>query len=90
LWVHRHSDRIRAKVALCVGATIDFLAGEKSRAPHWMRRSGLGWVHRVALEPRRLSGRYLRDGLALPGLVFRELRHSVTGRKPFERPPRSL
>jgi hypothetical protein len=26
----------------------------------------------------------------LPGLVFRELRHSVTGRKPFERPPRSL
>jgi N-acetylglucosaminyldiphosphoundecaprenol N-acetyl-beta-D-mannosaminyltransferase len=90
LWVHRHSDRIRAKVALCVGATIDFLAGEKSRAPHWMRRSGLEWVHRVALEPRRLSGRYLRDGLALPGLVFRELRHSVTGRKPFERPPRSL
>jgi hypothetical protein len=42
----------------------------------------------VALEPRRLSGRYLRDGLALPGLVFRELRQSMTGRKPFERPPR--
>lgn len=88
LWVHRHRERIRAKVALCVGATIDFLAGEKSRAPHWMRRTGLEWVHRVALEPRRLSGRYLRDGLALPGLVFRELRQSMTGRKPLERPRR--
>ncbi|HEV8072300.1 MAG TPA: WecB/TagA/CpsF family glycosyltransferase [Planctomycetaceae bacterium] len=86
LWVHQHRDRIGAKVALCVGATIDFLAGEKQRAPRWMRRSGLEWMHRVALEPRRLSGRYLRDGLALPGLVFRELRHSVTRRRPLERP----
>ncbi|HET6323766.1 MAG TPA: WecB/TagA/CpsF family glycosyltransferase [Planctomycetaceae bacterium] len=86
LWVHQHRDRIRAKIALCVGATIDFLAGEKQRAPHWMRRSGLEWVHRIALEPRRLSGRYLRDGLALPGLVFRELRHSATRRRPLERP----
>jgi hypothetical protein len=43
-------------------------------------------VHRIALEPRRLSGRYLRDGMALPGLVFRELRHTVTRRRPLERP----
>jgi N-acetylglucosaminyldiphosphoundecaprenol N-acetyl-beta-D-mannosaminyltransferase len=89
LWVHRHRDQIRAKIALCVGATIDFLAGEKQRAPQWMRRSGLEWMHRVALEPRRLSGRYFRDGLALPGLVFRELRHSFTRRTPLERPNRT-
>src|SRR5580704_453407 len=86
LWVHQHREHIRAKIALCVGATIDFLAGEKQRAPQWMRRTGLEWMHRVALEPRRLSGRYFRDGLALPGLVFRELRHSATRRKPLERP----
>jgi N-acetylglucosaminyldiphosphoundecaprenol N-acetyl-beta-D-mannosaminyltransferase len=89
LWVHQHREQIRAKLALCVGATIDFLAGEKQRAPQWMRRSGLEWMHRVALEPKRLTGRYLRDGLALPGLVFRELRHSVIGRRPLERPSRS-
>jgi N-acetylglucosaminyldiphosphoundecaprenol N-acetyl-beta-D-mannosaminyltransferase len=88
LWVHQHRERIRAKIALCVGATIDFLAGEKSRAPLWMRRSGLEWMHRVALEPRRLSGRYLRDGLALPGLVLREVRESVTGKKSRARPNR--
>jgi N-acetylglucosaminyldiphosphoundecaprenol N-acetyl-beta-D-mannosaminyltransferase len=85
LWVHRHRGAIRAKVVLCVGATIDFIAGEKRRAPIWMRRSGLEWVHRVATEPKRLSGRYLRDGLALPGLVFRELRHSMSRRQPLQR-----
>lgn len=89
LWIHRHRDAVRAKVALCVGATIDFLAGDKSRAPVWMRRSGLEWVHRVATEPRRLSGRYLRDGLALPGLVFRELRHSISRRRPLHSPSTS-
>jgi N-acetylglucosaminyldiphosphoundecaprenol N-acetyl-beta-D-mannosaminyltransferase len=89
LWVHRHREEIRAKVALCVGATIDFIAGEKRRAPVWMRRSGLEWVHRMASEPRRLGGRYLRDGLALPGMVFRELRHSLTRRPPLQRPTAS-
>ena len=32
LWVNAHRERIHASVALCVGATIDFLAGEKRRA----------------------------------------------------------
>jgi N-acetylglucosaminyldiphosphoundecaprenol N-acetyl-beta-D-mannosaminyltransferase len=86
LWVNRHRDVLRAKVALCVGATIDFLAGHKRRAPNWMRRTGLEWVHRVATEPQRLGGRYFRDGLALPGMVVRELRHSITGRQPLQKP----
>ena len=73
LWVHAHRERIAAPVALCVGATIDFLAGEKRRAPAWMRRVGLEWLHRLACEPRRLAKRYLRDAIRLPGLLIREL-----------------
>jgi N-acetylglucosaminyldiphosphoundecaprenol N-acetyl-beta-D-mannosaminyltransferase len=68
LWVHRHRDRLAARVALCVGATIDFLAGERSRAPVWMRESGLEWLFRVASEPRRLAGRYARDAWIFPRL----------------------
>ena len=60
LWVHRHQERIHASVALCVGATIDFLAGQRQRAPLWMRRSGIEWLHRMLSEPRRLIRRYLR------------------------------
>jgi N-acetylglucosaminyldiphosphoundecaprenol N-acetyl-beta-D-mannosaminyltransferase len=74
LWVAKHRERIAAPVALCVGATIDFLAGEKARAPVWMRRVGLEWAHRLASEPRRLARRYLRDAIQLPQLVWRELR----------------
>jgi N-acetylglucosaminyldiphosphoundecaprenol N-acetyl-beta-D-mannosaminyltransferase len=73
LWVHRHHGQLQAKVALCVGATIDFLAGEKSRSPVWMRRAGLEWAHRMLTEPRRLAGRYARDAWVFPGLVWREL-----------------
>jgi N-acetylglucosaminyldiphosphoundecaprenol N-acetyl-beta-D-mannosaminyltransferase len=74
LWVHEHAARLEAKVALCLGATIDFLAGEKRRAPRWMRRSGLEWVHRLSSEPGRLAKRYLRDAWIFPQLVWREWR----------------
>jgi N-acetylglucosaminyldiphosphoundecaprenol N-acetyl-beta-D-mannosaminyltransferase len=74
LWVAANRERIAAPVALCVGATIDFLAGEKARAPVWMRRVGIESVHRLASEPRRLARRYLRDAVQLPRLIWRELR----------------
>ncbi len=72
LWVHAHRPQIAVPVALCVGATIDFLAGEKRRAPVWMRRVGLEWVHRLASEPRRLTKRYLWDAWIFPRLMWQE------------------
>lgn len=74
LWVERHAGQIEAKVALCVGATIDFLAGEKSRSPQWMRENGLEWLHRLVSEPQRLAKRYFRDALIFPHLVWQEWR----------------
>jgi N-acetylglucosaminyldiphosphoundecaprenol N-acetyl-beta-D-mannosaminyltransferase len=74
LWVHRHRGDIAAPVALCVGATIDFLAGEKKRAPRFVRRLGLEWLHRMLSEPRRLAKRYARDAWIFPQLVWREWR----------------
>jgi N-acetylglucosaminyldiphosphoundecaprenol N-acetyl-beta-D-mannosaminyltransferase len=46
-----------------VGISFSFLAGDVARAPEWMQRAGLEWVHRLAMEPRRLARRYLVDGL---------------------------
>jgi N-acetylglucosaminyldiphosphoundecaprenol N-acetyl-beta-D-mannosaminyltransferase len=48
---------------LGVGISFSFAAGAVRRAPPWVRRSGLEWVHRLAQEPRRLARRYLVDGL---------------------------
>jgi N-acetylglucosaminyldiphosphoundecaprenol N-acetyl-beta-D-mannosaminyltransferase len=72
-WVHRHRERIQARVALCAGATIDFLAGEKRRAPVWMQHAGIEWLHRMCSEPRRLVRRYARDVWVFPQLVLRQL-----------------
>lgn len=47
-------------VMLGVGAAFDFFAGTVSQAPRWMQRSGLGWVFRLASDPRRLWKRYLK------------------------------
>ena len=74
LWVAAQRHRLQVKTALCIGATIDFLAGEKSRAPRWMQRCGLEWMHRVASEPRRLFKRYARDAWIFPQLVWNEWR----------------
>ena len=74
LWVHKYQDRIPAQAALCIGATIDFLAGQRSRAPVWMQKSGLEWLHRLCSEPRRLFGRYAHDAWIFPQVVWRQWR----------------
>ncbi len=48
---------------LGVGISFSFLAGEVQRAPVWMQRAGLEWLHRVWQEPGRLFRRYFVDGL---------------------------
>lgn len=57
-WIAAHRGRVQA-VMLGVGAAFDYHAGTISRAPGWMRSSGLEWLHRLCSEPRRLWRRYL-------------------------------
>jgi N-acetylglucosaminyldiphosphoundecaprenol N-acetyl-beta-D-mannosaminyltransferase len=72
IWITQYAPHLSVKVALCVGATIDFLAGEKARAPVWMRKVGLEWMHRMLSEPKRLAKRYFVDAIVFPKLVLRE------------------
>ena len=44
---------------VCGGAIIDFMGGKTSRAPAWMRSTGLEWAYRLAIEPKRLFHRYV-------------------------------
>ena len=71
LWTHRFRDEIRAKVALCLGGTIDFMAGATKRAPVWVQKAKLEWVHRALSEPRRLGRRYAEHAVLFPALVAR-------------------
>ena len=58
-WIAKHRSELQVRVACGVGALFDFLSGEVSRAPVWMRALRLEWVFRFCLEPRRMAKRYL-------------------------------
>jgi len=78
------AQRLRARgvargLALCVGASLNFITGAETRAPLWMQSLALEWLYRLARDPRRLANRYLVRGPR----IFRLLRRAeVVLRKP--------
>ncbi len=57
IWMSTNSNHINACL-LGVGGAFGIYAGNMKRAPSWMRNSGLEWLFRLWLEPRRLLKRY--------------------------------
>jgi N-acetylglucosaminyldiphosphoundecaprenol N-acetyl-beta-D-mannosaminyltransferase len=54
-------ERLPSTWFLGCGQAVNFAAGIEHRAPGWMQRTGLEWLHRLCSEPRRLFGRYAGD-----------------------------
>ncbi len=73
-WLLDNWADVDARVALTGGAVFDYLSGELRRAPRWMTESGLEWLGRLAIEPRRLWRRYL---VGNPLFLARVLRQRV-------------
>lgn len=68
-WIYENIDKYDAKVTICAGATVDFLAGNVKRAPRWMSDHGLEWFYRLLQEPKRMFKRYLIDDVKILRLV---------------------
>jgi N-acetylglucosaminyldiphosphoundecaprenol N-acetyl-beta-D-mannosaminyltransferase len=71
-WMAAHVGRVHAPVLVGVGAAFDFHAGLKRQAPRWVQRSGLEWAFRLASEPRRLAGRYLKNNPRFARMILVE------------------
>ena len=56
------SSGVATGIGFCVGASLEFLSNEKSRAPKVVQSLALEWLYRLAQEPRRMWRRYLVDG----------------------------
>jgi N-acetylglucosaminyldiphosphoundecaprenol N-acetyl-beta-D-mannosaminyltransferase len=69
VWIARNQPRLQAPIAVGVGGAFDFIAGVSRRAPMWVQRLGLEWLHRLYCEPWRW-----RRQLALPRFAWRVLR----------------
>jgi len=61
LFIHQHRFDMNVPVAMQIGASVDFIAGNVKRAPRWMSSCGLEWLYRTIQEPKRLAGRYFND-----------------------------
>ncbi len=72
-WFLRRAPQLPPTVVLAVGATVDFLAGAKRRAPKWVQSIGLEWLWRLALEPGRLFRRYVVQDSRFAVIAAREL-----------------
>jgi N-acetylglucosaminyldiphosphoundecaprenol N-acetyl-beta-D-mannosaminyltransferase len=73
-WIDHHlaSGALRVPAAIGVGGSFDFLVGQQSRAPAWMRRGGVEWIHRALTQPGRLGPRYARDALTFARICLEE------------------
>lgn len=73
-WIARNLPRLNVDVAMGVGGAFDFIAGVTERAPLWMRRAGIEWLHRLIRQPWRW-----RRMLRLPLFVLTVIRRGTSG-----------
>jgi N-acetylglucosaminyldiphosphoundecaprenol N-acetyl-beta-D-mannosaminyltransferase len=83
IWIERWLAHLEVEVAIGVGASLDFAAGTRPRAPLAWQRLGVEWLYRLLREPRRLWKRYLRRDV--PFFVSEGLRSVITRREGLSR-----
>ncbi len=69
-WIYMHRKELGVPVSIGVGVTFEFIAGMVKRAPYWMQRSGMEWLWRLMMEPRRLWRRYLIEDMEFFRLIL--------------------
>ncbi|MFK3974201.1 WecB/TagA/CpsF family glycosyltransferase [Pseudomonas sp. NPDC087358] len=62
-------------IGLCTGASLLFLSGKVRRAPLWVQRLSLEWLHRLVTEPKRLGRRYALDAYRILPIIARQFRN---------------
>lgn len=80
--IGRYYDAAPGAIWIGVGGTLDFIAGEKRRAPGWLQALGLEWLARLSQEPGRLWRRYLLRDIPFlvrltPEVAIRRLRRGA-------------
>lgn len=68
LWILEHRHLCPKSLWIGVGGSLDIWAGNKERAPVWLRENHMEWMYRLYQEPHRW-----RRMLALPHFAWRAL-----------------
>lgn len=54
-FIYKYRDRLKVRIAMGVGGSLDVLAGRVKRAPEFYQKAGLEWFYRLVKEPRRIA-----------------------------------
>jgi N-acetylglucosaminyldiphosphoundecaprenol N-acetyl-beta-D-mannosaminyltransferase len=68
-FLHKYAAELGIPFVMGVGGSVDVLAGKVKRAPVWMQKSSLEWLHRLLQEPRKMFWRYASTNSAFVGLI---------------------
>ncbi len=58
-WIYNNYRKLNIPVSAGIGVSFEFMAGIVKRAPRWMCDTGVEWLWRLLMEPKRLWKRYL-------------------------------
>ena len=72
-WVYLNKDKINANTIVSIGAVFDFYAGNSKRAPKWMIKLGLEWLHRSIGSWRLAKRNLISNPIFLKDLLFEKL-----------------
>ena len=70
LFINFWKENLKCKIAIGVGASLDFIANKQIRAPKILRTIGLEWLWRLILYPQRWR-RIFNATLVFPYLVLK-------------------
>lgn len=72
-WIYNNLKKMPSvKVAIGVGGAFDFISGKIKRAPKFMQKSGLEWLWRLIIQPKRIS-RIFKGVFGLILLTFKNV-----------------
>ncbi len=71
-WMNAHHKILKVKLAFGVGAAFDFIAGNRQRAPLWIRKFGCEWIFRMFTGGRRVFWRNLKQESCFVFLILKQ------------------
>lgn len=65
-WIEMYKEKLKCKVIIGNGGTMDIIAGKVNRAPELFQKLGLEWFYRLIKEPKRIKRQ-----IVIPKFMFK-------------------
>lgn len=71
IFLDEYIHEFDVRVAMSIGAAIDFMAGNIKRCPAWINKIGFEWLYRFIKEPKRMFKRYFMDDMKILNIAIK-------------------